>query len=78
MSPDALLIHQVLELRVDEWKHDHAGAVQDGSALKQSSRFGAPGFRLEVEVDGVQRHGEEVSNEGHGFGREPGNKQKIS
>lgn len=39
---EELSVHQVLELRVDEWEHDGAGSVQDGSTLEQSSRFGAP------------------------------------
>lgn len=73
VCPHGALIHQVLDLRVDEGKHDCAGSVQDGSALDYSSVFGAPSLRLEVEVDGVQRHGEEVSEQGHRFGRQPGN-----
>lgn len=64
------LVDQVLEFRVDEGEHDGAGPVQDGGALKQRSRFGAPGFRLEVEVDCVQRHGKEVTDQGHGFRRQ--------
>lgn len=67
-----LSVYQVFEFWVDEWKHDCAGSVQNGSALEKSSRFGAPRFRLEVEVDGVQCHSKEVSDEGHGFGIQPG------
>lgn len=55
-------VHQVLELRVDERKHDSAGSVQDSPALEQSPGFGAPRLGLKVEVDGVQSHSEEVSN----------------
>ena len=71
-------VHQVLEFRVDERKHDGAGSVQDGSTLEQSSRFGGPRLGLEVEVDCVQCHGKEVSDKGHGFGRQAGKKITMS
>lgn len=67
-------VDQVLQFRVYERKHDGAGSIQDGSALEQSSRFGAPRLRLEIEVDGVQRHSEEVSNQSHGLRVQPGRK----
>lgn len=70
-------VHQVLDFGVDEWTHDCAGPVQDGAALEQRSRFGAPRLGLEVEVDRVQRHGKEVSNEGHGFGCQPGKNHDV-
>lgn len=70
------LVHQVFEFRVNEWENDPAGPVQDGSTFIQSSRFGAPGLGLEFEVDCVQCHSKEVSNQSHGFGCQPGEKQK--
>lgn len=64
-------VDQVLQFGVDQRKHDGAGAIQDGSALEQSSGFGAPRLGLEIEVDGVQGHSEEVSNQSHGFRVQP-------
>lgn len=69
-------VKQVFEFRVDEREHDRARSVQDGRALERSSRFGAPGFRLKGEVDRVERHRKEVSNEGHGLRCQPRNKTK--
>lgn len=68
-------VDQVFQFGVDQRKHDGAGAIQDGSALEQSSGFGAPRLGLEIEVDGVQCHSEEVSDQSHGFGVQPGKKE---
>lgn len=65
-------VDQVFQFGVDQREHDGAGAVQDGSALEQSSGFGAPRLRLEIEVDGVKSHSKEVSNQSHGFRVQPG------
>lgn len=69
-------VDQVFEFRVNQREHDGASAVQDGSALEQSSGFGAPRLGLEIVVDGVQRHGEEVSDQSHGFGVQPRKKKE--
>lgn len=71
-------VDQVFQFGVDEREHDGAGAVQDGSALEHGSRFGAPRLGLEIEVDGVQCHREEVSNQSHGFGVQSVGKEKKS
>lgn len=59
--------HQVLKLGVDEGEHDGAGTVQDGAALDHGPGLGEPRLGLEAEVDCVQGHGEEVSDQGHGL-----------
>lgn len=69
-------VDQVFQFGVNQREHDGAGAIQDGSALEQSSGFGAPRLRLEIEVDGVQCHSEEVSDQSHGFGVQPRKKRK--
>lgn len=74
LSPDGASRHsehQVLELGVDKGDHDGAGSVQDGAALHQGPGLGEPGLGLEAEVDGVQGHGEEVSEQGHGLRGQP-------
>lgn len=69
-------VDQVFQFRVNQREHDGAGAVQDGSALEQRSGFGAPRLGLEIVVDGVQCHGEEVSDQSHGFGVQPRKKKE--
>lgn len=69
-------VDQVFQFGVNQREHDGAGAIQDGSALEQSSGFGVPRLGLEIEVDGVQCHSEEVSDQSHGFGVQPRKKRK--
>lgn len=63
------LIDEGLHFRVNKWEYYRATPVKYSSTTEEGSRHADPRLRLKAEVNGVQRHGEEVANQHHWFRR---------